>query len=105
MRALVTGATGFIGFHVARFLTEKNIRVRALVRGENNVPALKALDIEPVKGDVRDFDSVRRALNGCRQLYHLAADYRLWVPDPETMYAINVQGTQELHECCAQTWR
>ncbi|MGD0281283.1 MAG: hopanoid-associated sugar epimerase [Dissulfurispiraceae bacterium] len=94
MRALVTGATGFIGFHVARFLTEKGIQVRALVRGENNVPALKALDIEPVKGDVRDFESVRRALNGCLQLYHLAADYRLWVPDPETMYAINVEGTR-----------
>ena len=53
MRVLVTGATGFIGFHVARFLTEKGIQVRALVRGQSDVAALKALDIEPVNGDIR----------------------------------------------------
>jgi dihydroflavonol-4-reductase len=98
VRVLVTGATGFIGYHVARFLTEKGLQVRALVRGETDAPALKALDIETVSGDIRDFESVHRALTGCRQLYHLAADYRLWVPDPETMYAINVQGTQNCME-------
>ncbi len=94
MRVLVTGATGFIGFHVARFLTEKGIQVRALVRGQSDATALKALDIEPVNGDIRDFESVCRALGGCRHLYHVAADYRLWVPDPATMYAINVEGTK-----------
>ncbi len=98
MRVLVTGATGFIGFHVARFLTEKGIQVRALVRGQNDAAALKALDIEPVNGDIRDFESVSRALAGCRQLYHLAADYRLWVPDPATMYSINVEGTRNCME-------
>ena len=98
MRVLVTGATGFIGFHVASFLTEKGIQVRALVRGQSNVTALKALDIEPVTGDIRDFESVCRALGGCRQLYHLAADYRLWVPDPATMYSINVEGTRNCME-------
>ena len=96
MRVLVTGATGFIGFHVARFLTEKGIQVRALVRKEN--PALEALDVEQVKGDIRDMESVCYALKGCSQLYHLAADYRLWVPDPGTMYAINVQGTRNCME-------
>ena len=93
MKVLVTGATGFIGFHVARFLTEKGIDVRALVRGENNSPALKSLNIETVSGDIRNFESVFLALDGCQQLYHLAADYRLWVPDPRVMYDINVQGT------------
>ncbi len=94
MRVLVTGATGFIGFHVARFLTEKGILVRALVRGQSDTAALKALDIELVNGDIRDFESVCRALDGCRQLYHIAADYRLWVPDPATMYSVNVDGTR-----------
>ena len=98
MRVLVTGATGFIGFHVARFLTEKGIQVRALVRGQSDAAALKALGVEPVNGDIRDFESVCRALGGCRQLYHLAADYRLWVPDPQTMYSINVEGTRNCME-------
>ena len=98
MRVLVTGATGFIGFHVARFLTEKGIRVKALVRGQSDTAALKALDIELVNGDIRDFESVCRALDGCRQLYHIAADYRLWVPDPATMYSVNVDGTRNCME-------
>lgn len=102
MKVLVTGAAGFIGFHVARFLTEKGIQVRALVRGEGNTPALKVLDVETVNGDIRDFESVRRALKGCHQLYHLAADYRLWVPDPRTMYEINVQGTRNCLEAALE---
>jgi dihydroflavonol-4-reductase len=96
MKALVTGATGFIGFHVARTLKEKSFEVRALVREGSSTSDLEALDIELVKGDIRDFDSVCRALKGCQHLYHLAADYRLWVPDPKTMYEINVQGTKNV---------
>ncbi len=96
MRVLVTGATGFIGFHVAKLLTEKGFYVKALVRDENDVKALKDLGVVPVKGDIRDFDACSDALKGCQQLYHLAADYRLWVPDPAVMYAINVQGTKNL---------
>ncbi len=96
MKVLVTGATGFIGFHVAKLLTEKGFYVKALVRDENDVKALKDLGVAPVKGDIRDFDACSDALKGCQQLYHLAADYRLWVPDPAVMYAINVQGTKNL---------
>ncbi len=98
MKAFITGATGFIGFHVARILKEKSFEVRALVREGSYVSALRALDVELVKGDIRDFESVCKALKGCQQLFHIAADYRLWVPDPETMYAINVQGTKNVME-------
>jgi dihydroflavonol-4-reductase len=91
--AVVTGATGFIGYHVAKALREKGGAVRALVRNGSDTAVLAPLDIEVVTGDVRDYQAVTRALKGCDQVYHAAADYRLWVPDPETMYAINVQGT------------
>ncbi|MDA8431367.1 MAG: NAD-dependent epimerase/dehydratase family protein [Nitrospiraceae bacterium] len=98
MKALVTGATGFVGFHVARRLREEGVRVSALVRNGSDRKALDALGVEIVAGDVRDYDSVYRALEGCGRLYHLAADYRLWVPDPDTMYEINVQGTKNVME-------
>lgn len=96
MKALVTGATGFIGFHLTKILKEKSFEVRALVREESNILDLERLDIELVKGDVRDFDSVCKALEGCQYLYHLAADYRLWVPNPKAMYETNVQGTRNI---------
>lgn len=95
-KVLVTGATGFIGFHVAKLLKEKGFQVTALVREGSDASSLKALEVEPVTGDVRDFDSLCKVLKGCQQLFHLAADYRLWVPDPKTMYAINVQGTRNI---------
>jgi len=92
-RTLVTGATGFIGYHVAKALREKGFNVRAIVRNGSDTAFLAALDVEPAPGDIRDYGAVLRAMKGCDQVYHAAADYRLWVPDPETMYAINVQGT------------
>lgn len=96
VRALVTGATGFVGFHVAKVLRERGFHVIALVREGSDSSVLKSLGVELIRGDVRDFDSVCHALKGCSQLYHLAADYRLWVPDPETMYAINLGGTRNV---------
>jgi dihydroflavonol-4-reductase len=93
MKALVTGASGFIGFHVAKLLQEKGVSVRALVRDGSEKSFLRALDVELVPGDVRDADRVSLAARGCRQIYHVAADYRLWVPDPGEMYETNVQGT------------
>jgi dihydroflavonol-4-reductase len=98
MKAFVTGATGFVGFHVARTLKAKGVEVRALARQGSDVSGLEALGVELVEGDARDFDCVNSALEGCEHLYHLAADYRLWVPDPDTMYEINVQGTKNLME-------
>lgn len=96
MKVLVTGATGFVGYHVAKLLLEKGLPVRALVRSKESAVSLRRLGVETVTGDVRDFGSLTRALKGCSQLYHLAADYRLWVPDPEVMYAINVKGTRNI---------
>jgi dihydroflavonol-4-reductase len=90
---LITGATGFVGWHVARKLVERGHRVRALVRPSSN---LRGLDIETVTGDLCDAASLERAVAGCRLLVHVAADYRLWVRDPEEMYRSNVEGTRNL---------
>ena len=102
-RALVTGATGFIGYHVAKTLRKKGFDVRALVRKDSDTSFLAALDVEPVPGDLRDYSAVLRATRGCDQVYHAGADYRLWVPDPETMYAINVQGTVNVMQAALET--
>jgi len=92
MRALVTGATGFIGYHVARLLQTKGFSVRAFVRSESDTTFLRDF-CELIPGDVRDSESLSRAMKDCKHVYHVAADYRYWVPDVETIYAINVQGT------------
>jgi len=89
----VTGATGFVGWHVANRLAARGERVRALVRD----PAkLKETEAEPVKGDLRDAESLRRAVAGCSVVYHVAADYRLWVRQESEMYDSNVGGTRNL---------
>ncbi len=91
---LVTGATGFIGWHVARRLLERGESVRALVRD----PArLKELDgVEAVTGDLREPESLKTAVDGCGVVYHVAADYRLWTRDPLEMYRSNVEGTRNV---------
>jgi dihydroflavonol-4-reductase len=95
---LVTGATGFVGWHVARQLLGRGQRVRALVRDPaRSAKALTELQgIETVLGDLRDEDSLARAVAGCGAVYHVAADYRLWAPRPEEMYRSNVDGTRSL---------
>jgi dihydroflavonol-4-reductase len=99
---LVTGATGFIGWHVARQLLERGQRVRALVRDPlRSAKALAELagigtGLETVPGDLRDEDSLARAVGGCGAVYHVAADYRLWTRRPEEMYRSNVDGTRSL---------
>src|ERR1039457_3646018 len=90
---LVTGASGFLGWHVARVLLERGYRVRALVRPGSRVDAL---DVECVTGDLRDAASLGRAVAGCGLLFHVAADYRLWARDPGELYRSNVDGTRNL---------
>ena len=90
---LVTGATGFIGWHVARKLLTRGHTVRALVRPTSKV---RELDLEAVSGDLRDSDSLERAVKGCGLVFHVAADYRLWAKDPSELYRSNVEGTRNL---------
>lgn len=97
--ALVTGASGFVGWHVARLLRERGVAVRALVRRPGSVPEL---DVEMVPGDLRDPASLRHAVQGCSLLFHVAADYRLWVRDKREMFASNVEGTRALLQAAAE---
>lgn len=98
MQAFVTGATGFLGSHVARVLCERGARLRLLVRATSNLKNLQGLDAETVTGDLRDPASLEKAMAGCDTVFHVAADYRLWVRDPQEMYRSNVDGTRALLE-------
>ena len=96
MTALVTGATGFLGNHVARQLAERGERVRVLVRPNSDTGRLEGLPVEQVPGDLRDVPSLVRATEGVETVYHVAADYRLWARDPREIYESNVTGTRNL---------
>ncbi len=96
MTTLVTGATGFVGSHVARQLVAAGHTVRVLVRSTSNLAVLEGLPVEPVAGDLRDAASLDRAVQGARQVFHVAADYRLWTRNPEELYDSNVEGTRRL---------
>jgi dihydroflavonol-4-reductase len=98
LRAFVTGATGFLGSHVARVLVEQGAQLRLLVRPTSDLRNIADLDAERVEGDLRNPASIEKALAGCDALFHVAADYRLWVRDPEQMYRSNVEGTRSLLE-------
>src|SRR5208283_4889702 len=98
MLAFVTGATGFLGSHVARVLAEQGAELRLLVRPTSDLRNLEGLKADRVVGDLRDAASIAPALSGCDVVFHVAADYRLWVRDPEEMYRSNVEGTRSLLE-------
>jgi dihydroflavonol-4-reductase len=102
MTALVTGATGFIGSAVARELSEKGTKIRCLVRDTSNMKNLDGLYVEIAHGDIRDIDSVRRALKGCDSVFHLAAVYANWLPDPGLMYRVNEEGTRNVLIACRE---
>ncbi len=93
---LVTGATGFVGSAVAHALLGAGHRVRALVRPNSDRRNLAELCVELTEGSLEDRLSLARAVAGCRYLFHVAADYRLWVPDPAPMFRANVEGTRDL---------
>lgn len=98
MKAFVTGATGFLGSHVARVLAQQGAELRLLVRPTSDLRNLEGLNADRVIGDLRNVASIQKALSGCDVLFHVAADYRLWVRDPEEMYRSNVEGTRSLLE-------
>jgi dihydroflavonol-4-reductase len=96
MRVFVTGSTGFLGAHVTRELATQGARLRLLVRPTSNLGNLAGLDAETVVGDLLQPESLRQGIAGCDAVMHVAADYRLWVRNPDQMYLANVDGTREL---------
>ncbi len=98
MLAFVTGATGFLGSHVARVLAEQGAELRLLVRPTSDLRNIDDLKGDRVVGDLRDAGSISKVLSGCDVVFHVAAEYRLWVRDPGEMYRSNVEGTRSLLE-------
>ncbi len=98
MKTLITGAAGFVGSAVLRELLKKGHKVKALVRQSSVLDNLKNLDVDIVYGDLKDRDSLKKCLKDCKYLFHVAADYRLWIPKPEEIYQNNVTGTENLME-------
>src|SRR2546423_13660172 len=96
MKAFVTGATGFVGSHVARVLAEQGADLRLLVRSSSDPKNIQELNADRVVGDLCDPESIDRAMAGCDVVFHVAADYRLWVRDPAQMYQANVEGTRTI---------
>jgi len=94
--SLVTGATGLVGSAVVRALLQKGHRVRVFVRPSSDRRNLADLSVEISEGSLEDVQSLARAVAGCRFVYHVAADYRIWVPDPAPMFRANVAGTRDL---------
>ncbi len=99
--ALVTGASGFVGSRIARALLRQGVEVRVLVRPGASRANLKGLDLEICEGDLSDPVSLGRAVRGIGAVFHAAADYRLWVPDPSAMFRVNVDGTRALMSAAA----
>lgn len=99
---LVTGATGFIGSHVVSHLLACGEKVRALVRPASPAKNLQGMEVETALGDLTDPGSLKAAMAGCRRVYHVAADYRLWAPDPSALYLNNVVGTRNVLEAARE---
>jgi dihydroflavonol-4-reductase len=100
MKTLVTGAAGFIGTHVTRGLLAAGREVRAMLAPNESERSLAGLDVEIVRGDVRDPDACHAAARGCRRVFHLAALYKLWMPDERVMFDVNVTGSANILWAC-----
>ncbi|MBI2856551.1 MAG: NAD-dependent epimerase/dehydratase family protein, partial [Chloroflexi bacterium] len=98
MKALVTGATGFIGSNVARALWQAGFQVKALLREDSSHLNIRDLDLELAYGDIRDASSVDAALEGCESVFHVAAFYTFWARDTREIYRTNVEGTRNIME-------
>ncbi|HET7875778.1 MAG TPA: hopanoid-associated sugar epimerase [Methylomirabilota bacterium] len=102
MDVLVTGGTGFVGANLVRELLRARQTVRVLARRGGDRRALEGCRVEIIEGDLLDRESVRRAVAGARQVYHVAADYRLWARDPRELYRTNVEGTRNVLDAAAE---
>ena len=98
MKVFVTGATGFVGSHVARVLLQRGAELRLLVRASSRTENLEGLRADRVTGDLSDAEELRKGMAGCELVFHVAADYRLWAPDPDEIYRANVEGTRAVLE-------
>lgn len=94
MKVLVTGATGFIGSAITRELIKEGQEIKVLIRKSSNTRNIDELDVEKVYGDIRDYDSMKRAMEGCGTLYLTAAYFAHWAPNPKQLYEVNVGGTR-----------
>src|SRR6185437_2695650 len=103
MKAFITGATGFVGSHVARALASEGAELRLLVRSTSRKDNIAELRAETVVGDLREPESLKKAMAGCEFVFHVAADYRLWVRDPQEMYRANVEGTRAIIQAAQQS--
>ncbi len=98
MKFLVTGASGFIGGAIARLLHDSGHQVRAFVRPSSSLAPLEGRNVERVEGNVRNKETLKRAATGCDGIFHAAALYSYWTPDPKEVYAVNVDGTENVAE-------
>jgi dihydroflavonol-4-reductase len=100
MKIFLTGATGFVGHHVAKALVAQGADLRLLTRKTSNLKNLEGIDFGACggtfQGDLANPEPIKKAIAGCDAVVHVAADYRLWIPDPQSMYRANVDGTREL---------
>src|SRR5215472_18375574 len=96
MKCFITGATGFLGSHVARQLLKRGADLRLLVRSSSRTDNIDDLPVERVIGDLRDVGSLKRGIDGCEYVFHVAADYRLWAVNGQELYDSNVDGTRNI---------
>ena len=102
MNVLVTGGAGFVGSHLVKLLVERGDKVRVLVRPSTDRSNLEGVPVEYAEGDLRQIESLRAAVAGCDWVFHCAADYRLWAPNPQELYDSNVEGTRLLLQACRE---
>lgn len=100
--AFLTGGTGFVGASLARLLLKQGLKVKALARKGSDRQNLEGLDIEIVEGGLLDKSAIEAGVKGCRYAFHVAADYRIWIPNPDDMYAVNVAGTESVLRAAAK---
>ncbi len=100
--AFLTGGTGFVGASLARLLLRQGLKVKALARTGSDRQNLKGLDVEIVEGGLTDKSAIENGVKGCRYAFHVAADYRIWIPNPDDMYRANVEGTENVLRAAAK---
>ncbi|MBI2678849.1 MAG: NAD-dependent epimerase/dehydratase family protein [Candidatus Koribacter versatilis] len=103
MKAFVTGATGFVGSHVARLLAAQGAELRLLLRKTSPTDLIEGIKADRVFGDLTDPGSLKQGMAGCDAVFHVAADYRLWIPNPDSMYRVNVEGTRAIIRAAQET--